>query len=139
MLGIILLGSTALDPFSDMSVSARVILLIVAAVLAAGLIPNSYLHRFTAGSFDRTPRQSSRLILLLSVFGPLLLAAVSVFGMVANLDTLRLIERLEITFIDPPSAIYDLILFAVLGSISLLLLAWNLVDLIRMRKIARSI
>ena len=43
--GIILLGFSALNPFSDTAAVVRVLMLIVAAILAAGIFPNSYLHR----------------------------------------------------------------------------------------------
>ena len=68
--GIILLGFSALNPFSDTAAVVRVLMLIVAAILAAGIFPNSYLHRFAANSLDQRPERGSRLLVLISTLGP---------------------------------------------------------------------
>ncbi|MFQ5944045.1 MAG: hypothetical protein ACE5JF_10870 [Anaerolineales bacterium] len=131
--GTILLGFTGINPFSNTSLVIRALMLIVAIVLAASLIPNSYLRRFAANASDERPKRGSGLLLLVSIFGPLLMVIVSIAAISVNLDNLKLIDQLGTPFIDPRSATYIIIQFAVLGFISLAALAWNLLNLIRSR------
>ncbi len=137
--GSILLGFTALSPFSHPSLAVRGLMLIVAKVLAAGLIPNSYLHRFSANAFVERPKRGSGLLLLISILGPLLMITLATFAIAANLDTLRLIDELGVEFTDPRSAIYNIVQYAILGIVSLFLLVWNLLDLIRSRGAAQAV
>lgn len=136
--GTILLGFTALNPFSNTSLVVRSLMLIVALILAAGLIPNSYLHRFTANAFDERPKRGSGLLVFVSIFGPLFVAIVSIVAISINLDNLKLIDQLGTPFIDPQSATYIIIQFAIVGLISLAALAWNSLDLIRSRSPAQA-
>lgn len=137
--GTILLGFTGLNPFSNISLVVRALMLIIAIILAAGLIPNSYLHRFSANAFVERPKRGSGLLLLISILGPLLVITLATFAIAANLDTLRLIDELGVEFTDPRSAIYNIVQYAILGIVSLFLLVWNLLDLIRDRGAAQAV
>ncbi len=136
--GIILLGFSALNPFSDTAAVVRVLMLIVAAILAAGIFPNSYLHRFAANSLDQQPQRGSRLLVLISTLSPFFMFTLAPFAIAANLDTLRLIDELGVEFANPRSAIYNIVQYAILGIVSLFLLIWNLLDLIRGRGAAQA-
>ena len=136
--GIILLGFTALIPFSATTLIVRVLMLILAVVLAVGLLPNSYLHRFKENSLEQRPERGSRLLLLISILGPLLMITIAGFAIAAKLDTLRLIDELGVEFTDPRSAIYNIVQYAILGTVSIFILVWNLLDLILARGTAQS-
>ena len=137
--GFILLGFFAVNPFSDTVIVIRVSMLIVAVILAVGLLPNSYLHRFTANSLDQRPKRGSNLLVLISTLGPLILIAIAGFAIAANLDTLRLIDELRVEFTDPRWEIYNIVQYAILGTVSLVVLVLNLLDLIRSRGTSRAL
>ena len=136
--GAFLLGFSAIHPFSDTAMVVRVLTLIVAVVLAEGLLSNSYLHRFAANSLDHRPERGSSLLVLISTLGPLFIIVLAAFAIAANLDTLRLIDELGVEFTDPRSTIYNIVPYAILGIVSLFLLVWNLLDLILARGNAQS-
>ena len=136
--GIILLGFTALNPLSATTLIVRVLMLIVAVILAAGLFPNSYLHRFAANSLDQRPERGSRLLVLIAILGPLLMVSIAALAIAAKLDTLRLLDELGVEFTDPRSAIYNIVQYAILGTVSVFLLVWNLLDLILARSDAQA-
>ncbi len=136
--GTILVGLSALNPFSSTNLVVRAFMLIVTMILAAGLIPNSYLHRFAASKFDARPERGFGIMVLVSIVGPFFMLIVSVFAISTNLDNLELIDQLGTPFIDPQSATYIIIEFAILGFISLAALAWNSLDLIRSRGTAQA-
>ena len=112
--GTILLGFSAFNPYSDTVIVARVLMLIVAVILVVGLLPNSYLHGFTANSLDQGPKRGSNLLILISTLGPLILIAIAGFAIAANLDTLRLIDELGVEFTDPRWEIYNIVQYAIL-------------------------
>lgn len=138
LLGTILLGFSALNPFSETAIFVRVLMLVVAVILAVGLLPNSYLHRFTASSLDQRPERGSSLLVLISILGPLFMIALSASAIAANLDTLRLIDELGVEFTDARSATYNIVQYAILGMVSLFILVWNLLDLILARDSAQA-
>ena len=137
--GTILLGLSALNPYSDTAIVVRVLMLIVAVILAVGLFPNSYLHRFTASSLDQRPERGSSLLVLISTLGPLFMIVLSASAIAANLDTLRLIDELGVEFTDPRWEIYNIVQYAILGTVSLVVLVLNLLDLIRSRGTSRAV
>ncbi|MCH8093353.1 MAG: hypothetical protein IH858_10435 [Chloroflexi bacterium] len=137
-MGGILLSFSALNPFSSTALVMRLLMLILAVILAAGLFPNSYLHRFAVSSLDQRPERGSRLMVMISVFGPLVFLVISASAIAANLDNLQLINQLGVEFIDPRSAVYTIIQYSLLGFVSLVFLIWNLVDLIRARGAAQA-
>jgi len=136
--GTILLGFSALNPFFSTNLVVRAFMLIAAIILAAGLIPNSYLHRFAASKFDERPERGFGIMVLVSIFSPLFMLIVSILAISTNLDNLELIDQLGTSFIDPQSANYIIIQFAILGLFSLAAFAWNLLDLIRSRGSAQA-
>ena len=136
--GTILLGFSALNPFSSTNLVVRVLMLIVAIILAAGLIPNSYLHRFAASKFDERPKRGFGIMVLVSIIGPFLMLIVSILAISTNLDNLELIDKLGTPFIDPQSATSIIILFAILGLVSLAAFVWNLLDLFLSRGTAQA-
>lgn len=137
--GTILLGLSALNPYSDTAIVVRVLMLIVAVILAVGLFPNSYLHRFTASSLEQRPERGSSLLVLISTLGPLFMIVLSASAIAANLDTLRLIDELGVEFTDPRWEIYNIVQYAILGTVSLVVLVLNLLDLIRSRGTSRAV
>ena len=137
--GTILLGLSALNPYSDTAIVVRVLMLIVAVILAVGLFPNSYLHRFTASSLEQRPERGSSLLVLISTLGPLFMIVLSASAIAANLDTLRLIDEIGVEFTDPRWEIYNIVQYAILGTVSLVILVLNLLDLIRSRGTSRAV
>ena len=137
--GTILLGLSALNPYSDTAIVVRVLMLIVAVILAVGLFPNSYIHRFTASSLEQRPERGSSLLVLISTLGPLFMIVLSASAIAANLDTLRLIDELMVEFTDPRWEIYNIVQYAILGTVSLVVLVLNLLDLIRSRGTSRAV
>ena len=137
--GTILLGLSALNPYSDTAIVVRVLMLIVAVILAVGLFPNSYIHRFTASSLEQRPERGSSLLVLISTLGPLFMIVLSASAIAANLDTLRLIDELRVEFTDPRWEIYNIVQYAILGTVSLVVLVLNLLDLIRSRGTSRAV
>lgn len=137
--GTILLGLSALNPYSDTAIVVRVLMLIVAVILAVGLFPSSYLHRFTASSLEQRPERGSSLLVLISTLGPLFMIVLSASAIAANLDTLRLIDELGVEFTDPRWEIYNIVQYAILGTVSLVVLVLNLLDLIRSRRTSRAV
>ena len=137
--GTILLGLSALNPYSDTAIVVRVLMLIVAVILAVGLFPNSYLHRFAASSLEQRPERGSSLLVLISTLGPLFMIVLSASAIAANLDTLRLIDELGVEFTDPRWEIYNIVQYAILGTVSLVVLVLNLLDLIRSRGTSRAV
>lgn len=136
--GAILLGFSGLSPFSSTNLVVRAFMLIVTIILAAGLIPNSYLHRFAESKFDARPERGFGIMVLVSIISPFFMLIVSILAISINLDNLELIDQLGTPFIDPQSATYIIIEFAILGFISLAALAWNSLDLIRSRGTAQA-
>ena len=137
--GTILLGLSALNPYSDTAIVVRVLMLIVAVILAVGLFPNSYLHRFTASSLEQRPERGSSLLVLISTLSPLFMIVLSASAIAANLDTLRLIDEIGVEFTDPRWEIYNIVQYAILGTVSLVILVLNLLDLIRSRGTSRAV
>ena len=137
--GTILLGLNALNPYSDTAIVVRVLMLIMAVILAVGLFPNSYLHRFTARSLEQRPERGSSLLVLISTLGPLFMIVLSASAIAANLDTLRLIDELGVEFTDPRWEIYNIVQYAILGTVSLVVLVLNLLDLIRSCGTSRAV
>lgn len=138
ILAIVMLAFGVFNPYSDTSLYARLIPLVPIALLAAGLIPGSYIHKFIDSLVNRPERGSFTLMALLAVGGPLFLVVVS--GLVAydRVYMLQLIQELDLSFLDSREVRYNFVRYTVVGIGSLILFVWNLMDLLKARSSARA-
>ena len=138
ILAILMLGFGVLNPYSDTSIYLKLIQLVPIAVLAAGLIPGSYIHKFIDSLLDRPERGSFTLIAIIAIGGPLFLAIVSGLAAYDRIYMLQLIEELDLSFLSSDEARYNFVRYSVIGIASLILFVWNLLDLLKARSAART-
>ncbi len=135
---IVMLAFGVFNPYRDATLYVRVILMIPASVIAAGLIPGSYIHKFLDAFTDRPQLGPLTLISLFAIAGPLFLTVVS--GLVAydRIYMLQLIQELDLSFLDSREVRYNFVRYTVLGIASLVLFVWNSLDLLRARSSTRA-
>ena len=135
---IVMLAFGVFNPYSDATLYVRVILMIPASVIAAGLIPGSYIHKFLDAFTDRPQLGPLTLISLFAIAGPLFLTVVSALGAYDQIYMLQLIQELDLSFIDSQEVQYNFVSFSVLGIAALVLFVWNSLDLLRARFSAQA-
>jgi len=139
LIAIAILGFRIFDPYRDTSLFIRLAMVVAASVLAAGLIPGSYIHRAIDILLDRPNLGSPALISIAAVAGPLFVIGVSAFGVYDQIYVLtNLIEEFKLTFLDPQEVLYNTAWFAAIGILSLLFLIANLLDMARTRDSPRT-
>lgn len=138
ILAILLLGFDVLNPYSDTTTLNRLAKVALAAFLAAGLIPGSYIHRLIESLSIRAQDRPARSISIVSIGAPLLLVGLFALAVYDEFDVLQIIDRLGITTLDEREIQFNLVGFSMFGLISLILLIWNSVDLLRSRNLAPS-
>ncbi|MCH8093350.1 MAG: hypothetical protein IH953_02040 [Chloroflexi bacterium] len=137
-LAVLMLAFGVFNPYSDVTLYVRVILLVPASVIAAGLIPGSYIHKFLDAFTNRPQLGPLAVISLFAIAGPLFLTVVSALGAYAQIYMLQLIQELDLSFIDSQEVQYIFVSFSVLGIAALVLFVWNAFDLIRARSSAQA-
>lgn len=137
-LAVLMLAFGVFNPYIDVTLYVRVILLIPASVIAAGLIPGSYIHKFLDAFTNRPQLGPLTLISLFAIAGPLFLAVVSALGAYDQIYMLQLIQELDLSFIDSQEVQYNFVSFSVLGIAALVLFVWNAFDLLRARSSAQA-
>jgi len=137
-LAVLMLAFGVFNPYIDVTLYVRVILLIPASVIAAGLIPGSYIHKFLDAFTNRPQLGPLTLISLFAIAGPLFLAVVSALGAYDQIYMLQLIQELDLSFIDSQEVQYNFVSFSVLGIAALVLFVWNSLDLLRARFSAQA-
>ena len=137
-LAVLMLAFGVFNPYSDAALYIRVILLVPASVLVAGLIPGSYIHKFLDAFTSRPQLGPLTLISLFAIAGPLFLVVVS--GLVAydRIYMLQLIQELDLSFLDSREVSYNFVRYTVLGFASLVLFFRNSLDLLRARSLTRA-
>ncbi len=138
ILTIMMLAFGVLNPYSDTSIYIKLISLIPIALLGAGLIPGSYIHKFIDSLVNRPERGSFILIAILAIGGPLFLAVVSGLAAYDRIYMLGLIEELDLSFLSSDEARYNFVRYSVIGIGSLILFVWNSLDLLKARSSARA-
>lgn len=139
LIAIALLALDIFDPYGDTSLFIRLAMVVAASVLAAGLIPGSYIHRAIDILLDRPNLGSPTLISIAAIAGPLLAVGVAAFGVYDRIYVLpNLIEKFELTFLDPQEARYNAAWYAAIGILSVLFLLSHLLDMARTRGSART-
>ena len=137
-LAILMLAFSVFNSYSDVTLYVRVILLVPASLIAAGLIPGSYIHKFLDAFTNRPQLGPQTLIYIFAIAGPLFLAVVSALGVYDQIYMLQLIQELNLSFINSQEVQYNFVSFSVLGIASLILFGWNLLDLLKARSSARA-
>lgn len=137
-LAVLMLAFGVFNPYSDATLYIRLILLVPASVLVAGLIPGSYIHKFLDAFTSRPQLGPLTLISLFAIAGPLFLVVVS--GLVAydRIYMLQLIQELDLSFLDSREVSYNFVRYTVLGIASLVLFFRNSLDLLRARSLTRA-
>lgn len=138
LIAVVLLAIDIFSPYEDTSLFIRLAMVVAASVLAAGLIPGSYIHRAIDILLDRPNLGSPTLISVAAVAGPLFIVGVSAFAVYDGFYMLNLIEELELTFLDPQEVRYNAAWFAAVGILSLIFLLSNLLDIARTRGSTRT-
>ena len=138
ILAIVMLAFGVFNPYSDTSLYLRLIPLVPIALLAAGLIPGSYIHKFIDSLVNRPERGSFTLIAIIAIGGPLFLAVVSGLGAYDRVYMLQLIRELDLSFIDSREVRYNFVRYTVLAIASLVLFVWSSLDLLKARSSARA-
>ena len=138
ILAILMLAFAVFNPYSDASIYIKLISVVPIAVLAAGLIPGSYIHKFIDFLVNRPERGSSTLIALIAIGGPLFLAIVSGLAAYDRIYMLQLIQELDLSFLDSREVRYNFVRYTVVGFGSLILFVWNSLDLLKVRSSARA-
>ena len=137
-LAVLMLAFGVFNPYSDATLYIRLILLVSASVLVAGLIPGSYIHKFLDAFTSRPQLGPLTLISLFAIAGPLFLAVVAALGAYDQIYMLQLIQELDLSFIDSQEVQYIFVSFSVLGIAALVLFVWNAFDLLRARSSAQA-
>ena len=137
-LAVLILAFGVFNPYSDATIYIRLIMLVPASVLVAGLIPGSYILKLIDTFVARPQLGSPILITLLTIPGPLFLVVVS--GLVAydRIYMLQLIQELDLSFLDSREVRYNFVRYTVLGIASLVLFVWNSLDLLKARSSAQA-
>ncbi|MCH8093351.1 MAG: hypothetical protein IH953_02045 [Chloroflexi bacterium] len=139
LMAIAILAYRVFDPYRDTSLFIRLAMVVAASVLAAGLIPGSYIHRFIDILLDRPNLGSPKIISVTAVAGPLLVVGVSAFGVYDQIFILtNLIEEFGLTFLDPHEARFNAAWYAAIGILSVIFLLSNLLDIVRATASART-
>lgn len=138
ILAIVMLAFGVFNPYSDTSIYLRLIPLVPIAVLAAGLIPGSYIHKFIDFLVNRPERGSFTLIAILAIGGPLFLVVVAALVAYDRIYMLQLIQELNLSFLDSREVRYNFVRYTVVGFGSLILFVWNSLDLLKARSSGRA-
>lgn len=138
ILAIVMLAFGVFNPYSDTSIYLRLIPLVPIAVLAAGLIPGSYIHKFIDSLVNRPERGSFTLIAIIAIGGPLFLVVVAALVAYDRIYMLQLIQELNLSFLDSREVRYNFVRYTVVGFGSLILFVWNSLDLLKARSSARA-
>lgn len=133
LIAVLMLAFGVFNPHSDVSLAVRLIMLAVAAILVAGLIPGSYVHQFIDFLISRPELGSRPIITISAVFGPLILVAFSALGVYSQIDTLQFIDEMNIDFLDARESRFYALRFATVGTVSFILFLWNAMDWVRGR------
>ena len=133
LLGTLMLGFSAINPYSDASVPSRVLRMLVVAILAAGLIPGSYIHRFVGKIGADSPERSTLIVIVPAVIVPFVLVVLFVFAALDRAYMSRLVEELNLRFLNPSEITFYLVQFVALAVGSGILLVVNTIDLIKAR------
>ena len=138
ILAIMMLAFGVFNPYSDTSLYVRLIPLVPIAVLAAGLIPGSYIHKFVDSLVNRPERGSFTPIAILAIGGPLFLVVVAALVAYDRIYMLQLIQELSLSFLDSREVRYNFVRYTAVGFGSLILFVWNSLDLLKARSSARA-
>ena len=138
ILAIVTMAFGVFNPHSDTSLYVRLIPLVPIAVLAAGLILGSYIHKFIDSLVNRPERGSFTLIAIIAIGGPLFIGVAASLGAYDRIYMLQLIQELDLSFIDSREVRYNFVHFSVLGIAALVLFVWNAFDLLRARSSAQA-
>lgn len=135
---VLMLAFGVFNPYSDISLAVRLILVAVASILVAGIIPGSYIHQFVDFLTSRPELGSRRIITISAIFGPLILVAFAALGVYSQIDTLQFIDEMNIDFLDAREARFNALRFATVGIVSFILFLWNAVYWVRGRNVVQT-
>jgi hypothetical protein len=116
----LMLGFEAANPFSSASSIVRIILFVVVVLLIVGILPRSYLQERIRVASQAEPVKRSRVLKLVALIAPILLAALAGLMVAYGYDTLSLVDNTNIGTIDRNEAEFNLIRFWALGEASIL-------------------
>lgn len=133
LLGTLMLGFSALNHYSDASVLSRVLKIVFVAILVAGLIPGSYIHRFVGKIGADSPERSILVVLISAVIVPFVLVVLFVLAALDRAYMNRLVGELNLRFLNPSEISFFLVQFLALAIVSGILLVVNTIDLIKAR------
>jgi heme/copper-type cytochrome/quinol oxidase subunit 2 len=116
----LMLGFEAANPFSSASSIVRIILFVVVVLLIVGILPRTYLQERIRVASQAEPVKRSRVLKLVALIAPILLAALAGLMVAYGYDTLSLVDNTNIGTIDRNEAEFNLIRFWALGEASIL-------------------
>jgi hypothetical protein len=116
----LMLGFEAANPFSSASSIVRIILFVVVVLLIVGILPRTYLQERIRVASQAEPVKRSRVLKLVALIAPILLAALAGLMVAYGYDTLSLVDNTNIGTIDRNEAEFNLIRFWALGGASIL-------------------
>ncbi|HLE05063.1 MAG TPA: hypothetical protein VI729_10695 [Anaerolineales bacterium] len=118
MLFCLMIGSLAVDPYSEASVIARIAMLIIVALLIVGILPGSYLQRRIQAASHKESVFRSGLLRIVGLMAPIVMVALSTLVLFSEYDTLRFIDSTNIATIDRGEVKFNLVRWWALGWVS---------------------
>lgn len=131
VLAVLLLGFSVFKAVSDGRTLGALIALVVFAGLAAGLIPGSYVQRLASSLAGQVSQGQRPKVVTLAIVGPFLLTVLLGIGVLNAVDSLTFIQEYGGGTFSDALPQFDLVRFAVLGSVSAAWFVWNSLTLIR--------
>lgn len=111
----LMIGSVAVDPYSETSVIVRIALLLVIALLIVGILPGSYLQRRIQAASHKESVLRSRLLRVTGLMTPTVMVALSTLMVLYGYDSLRFIDSTNIGTIDRGAVKFNLVRWWAIG------------------------
>ena len=129
----LMIGSVAVDPYSETAVIVRIALLLVVALLIVGILPGSYLQRRIRAASHKESVLRSRLLRVTGLMTPIVMVALSTLMVLYGYDSLRFIDSTNIGTIDRGEVKFNLVRWWAIGLACVIWLGLNAATLLRKR------
>lgn len=129
----LMIGSVAVNPYSETAVIGRIAMLVVVALLIVGILPGSYLQRRIRAASEKESVLRSRLLRVTGLMTPMVVAALSALMLLIGYDDLRFIDSTNIGTIDRGEVKFRLVHHWTIGLACLVWLVLAVSTLLRKR------